>query len=144
MYPKECLQKFAARVVKRSGICQATVEVVLPAVFDEIRAILTEGTYPCVPIDGFGTFAVIEKPERTHLYTYKGKNEVRILPPKKVLKFAPTKNLQREIIEGRFDPTRSSFSRHPDDPVIRKRRNMGYQPIKTPVAVSRPPKNTIE
>lgn len=125
MLPKTYLQKFAAAVVKRSGIARPTVEALLPHVFDEIRYILTEGNQ-CVPIEGFGTFAVVNIPERQRRYTYKGKNEIRTLAPKKKLKFAPTKNMKREVDAGRFDPTRRSFSRHPDDPKIRKRANMRY------------------
>ena len=125
MQPKEYLQRFAAAVVKRSGIARPTVEAVLPHVFDEIRAILTEGNQ-CVPIEGFGTFAVTDKPERTRRYTYRGKNEIHVLPAKKVVKFAPTRNLQREVDAGKFDPTRKSFWHHPEDPKIRKRANMKY------------------
>lgn len=125
MYPKQYLTKFAAAVVKRSGISRPTVEAVLPHVFDEIRAILTEGNQ-CVPVEGFGTFAVIEKPERTRRYTYKGKNEIHVLPAKKVIKFTPTKNMKREVDAGKFDPTRRSFWHHPQDPKIRKRCDMQY------------------
>lgn len=117
-------------VTKRSGICQATVEVVLPALFDEIRYQLVEGKSPCVPIESFGTFGVVEIPERQHLYTYKGANELRTLAPTKRLKFYPTRSFRREIDSGQFDPTRKSFSRHPQDPPIRKRKNMQYQPNK--------------
>jgi nucleoid DNA-binding protein len=126
MLPKKYLQKMAANIVKRSGIARPTVEALLPHVFDEIRYQLTEGQYPCVPIESFGTFAIIDMPERRRRYTYKGKNEIHTLPAKKKLKFAPTRNLKREIEAGRFDPTRKSFSRHPDDPKIRKRANMKY------------------
>ena len=125
MQPKQYLQKFAADIVKRSGIARPTVEALLPHVFDEIRHILTEGNQ-CVPIEGFGTFAVIDKPERRRRYTYKGKNEIHVLPAKKVLKFAPTKNMKREIDAGKFDPTRKSFWHHPQDPKIRKRADMRY------------------
>ena len=127
MLPKTYLSKFAANVVKRSGVCKATVEAVLPAIFDEIRYQLTEGTL-CVPVEGFGTFAVVDIPERQRRYTYGGKNEIRTLPPKKRLKFAPTRNLSREVAAGKFDPSRKSFSRHPKDPPIRKRCNLRYNP----------------
>ena len=127
MMPKQVLQKFAADVTKRCGICQATVEQVLPAVFDEIRCRLVEGRYPCIPIDSFGTFAVINVPEREYMYHYKGIRELRTLPPAKRLKFAMARNMKRELQEGRFDPTRKSFSRHPDDPIIRRRRELRYQ-----------------
>ena len=110
MLPKKYLRKFAAAVVKRSGICQATVEQVLPAIFDEIRYQLCEGQYPCVPIESFGTFAVITKPEREYPYNHKGVKKIVHLPAKKVLKFAPTKNLQREVDAGQYDPSRSAFS----------------------------------
>ncbi len=126
MNPKQYLDKFAAAVVKRSGISRATVEAVLPHVFDEIRYQLCEGQYPCVPIESFGTFAIIDVPERQRHYTYKGVDEIRTLPPKKQLKFAPTRNLKRELNDRKFDPTRHSFSRHPDDPPIRKRKHMAY------------------
>ena len=127
MRPKEYLQKFSAAVVKRCGICQATVEQVIPAVFDEIRYQLIEGDYPCVPIDSFGTFAVIDVPERMHHYTYKGADEWRTLPPQKRLKFAMAHNMKRELNEGCFDPTRKSFTHHPKDPTIRRRKNMTYK-----------------
>lgn len=130
MLPKTYLTKLAAAIVKRSGIARPTVEALLPHVFDEIRYQLCEGPYPCVPIEGFGTFAVTDKPERTRRYTYKGKNEIHHLPAKKVLKFAPTSNMKREIDAGKFDPSRRSFSHHPDDPKIRKRANMKYNPRK--------------
>lgn len=126
MQPKTYLTKFAAAVVKRSGIARPTVEALLPFVFDEIRYQLCEGSYPCIPIEGFGTFAVIDMPERKRRYTYKGKNEIHVLPAKKKLKFAPTRNMKREIEAGRFDPTRRSFTRHPQDPPIRKRQHMKY------------------
>ena len=126
MTPKEYLSRFAAGVVRRSGISRATVEAVLPHIFDEIRFQLTEGDYLCVPIEGFGTFAVIDIPERQIHYTYKDIDEIRTLPPKKRLKFAAAKNLKREIEALKFDPTRKSFSRHPEDPPIRKRKDMHY------------------
>ena len=105
------------------------MEAVLPAVFDQIRFDLTEGEL-CVYIEGFGTFAVIDIPERERRYTYGGRDEIRKLPPKKQLKFAPTRNLRREVTCGKFDPTRKSFSRHPQDPPIRARAHMAYNPRK--------------
>lgn len=125
MEPRKYLEKFAAAVVKRSGISRQTVEAVLPHVFDEIRYQLTEGNL-CVPIDGFGTFAAISYPERQRLYTYKGKHEHHTLPAMTKVKFAPTKNMQREVNAHQFDPTRRAFSRHPADPPIRRRKNMLY------------------
>lgn len=130
MQPKEYLTRLSAAVVKRSGICQATVEQVLPALFDEIRYQLCEGRYKCVPIESFGTFGVVDIPERQHHYTYKGADEMRTLPPTKRLKFYPTRNLRLEMLAMQFDPTRRSFRRHPDDPPIRKRTKMVYQPNK--------------
>lgn len=129
MTPKKYFQKFVAAVVERSGICRPTVEAVLPAVFDQIRYELSEGTL-CVPIEGFGTFAVIDIPERQRRYTYNGADEIRTLPPKKQLKFAPTRNLRRDVENGRFDPTRKSFSRHPKDPPARGRSHLKYNPRK--------------
>ena len=128
MQPKQYLQKFAAAIVKRSGIARPTVEALLPHVFDEIRYQLCESDNPCIPIEGFGTFAVIDKPERHRRYTYKGKNEIHVIPPKKVLKFTPTKNMKREIDAQKFDPTRRAFYHHPADPKIRKRCDMRYNP----------------
>ena len=128
MQPKEYLQRLAAAVTKRSGINQATVERVLPAVFDEIRYQLIEGKYPCVPIESFGTFGVVTLPKRKHHYTYKGADEWRELPETKKLKFYMTRNFRRELEAGEFDSTRQSFRRHPKDPAIRKRKNMKYQP----------------
>ncbi len=126
MRPHEYKKNFIAAVVKRSGISRATVEQVLPAVFDEIRHQLTEGAL-CVPIESFGTFAVVDIPERTYHYTYGGRDEFRTVPPTKRLKFAPTKNLRREVDAGQYDSSRHSFERHPDDPIIRKRKELKYQ-----------------
>ena len=124
MFPKEFLQRIAADVSKRCGICRATVEVVLPAFVDEIRYILAESKYPCIPIESFGTFAMIDVPERDRLYTYKGKTEIRHLPAKRKLKFSPTHSFRQELEQGQFDPSRKSFSRHPKDRRIRKRGDM--------------------
>ena len=116
-----------AAVVKRSGICRATVEQVLMATFDEIRFQMAEGA-GCVPIESFGTFYTQDLPEREHWYSYKGKSELRHLPPTKRLKFCPTKSFKREVIDDqRFDPTRRSFERHPDDPPIKARMALKYQ-----------------
>ena len=127
MRPRDYEKHFISAVVKRSGICRATVEQVLPAVFDEIRCQLSEGSR-CVPIESFGTFAVIDVPERKRRYNYKDIDEIRTLAPTQRLKFAPTKNMRREIQERRFDPSRRSFTKHPSDPPIRKRKSLVYQP----------------
>ena len=129
MLPQKYFKKFAAAVVQRSGISRPTVEAVLPHVFDEIRHILTEGN-KCVPIEGFGTFAVIDRPEHDYLYNRNNANRICKVPAKRVIKFTPTKNLKREVDAGQFDPTRRAFTRHPEDPVIRNRRDMRYRPAK--------------
>lgn len=144
MLPKQFLQKFAADVSRRSGICLATVEQVLPAVFDEIRYQLCEAKRPCVPIDSFGTFAVVDIPERTRHYSYKDTDELRHYPPEKRLKFRPAYNMKREIKEGRFDPTRRSFSRHPQDPIIRKRSQMHYQGDRQPLHIGKPERTSTD
>jgi nucleoid DNA-binding protein len=125
MGTKEIISSLAADITKRCGICQATVEQVLPAVFDEIRFRLVEGSWPCIPIESFGTFAVIEKPERQ--YKKRGVDEWKTLPPKKILKFSPTRNMRMEIEDGHFDYNRKSFFRHPQDPPIRTRKHMQYR-----------------
>ena len=140
MIPKKYLQKIAADVSRRCGICRATVEVVLPAFLDEVRYQLTEGQWPCVPIESFGTFATIEKPERE--YKKRGVDEWKTLPPKKQIKFSPTRNMRREIESGHYDDTRHAFSRHPDDPPIKKRFQMRYQK-KGPVPVERKTPNSL-
>lgn len=127
MSPGTYCKKFIAGVVKRCGINRATVEQVLPAVFDEIRYQMAEGD-GCVPIESFGTFYTMDIPEREHWYTYKGKSELKHLPPTMRLKFKPTKNFKREALEEhRFDPTRRSFDRHPNDPPVKARKAMKYQ-----------------
>ena len=133
MQPYKYFKKFAAEVTKRCGICQATVEQVLPAVFDEIRYQLCECQYPCVPIECFGTFTVVDIPERKRHYTYKC-DEIRTLPPTKRIKFRPTRNLRREATELRaFDSSRRSFCHHPQDPPIALRNKLLYQPKKQPL-----------
>ena len=136
MLPKQFLTQLARDVSKRCGICQATVEQVLPACFDEIRYRLIEDKYPYVPIDSFGTFGVITKPARRYHYyrPSKGIDRWVDLPPKKVLKFAAAYNMRRELENGHFDSTRKSFTHHPDDKAIRKRKNMVYQPKRHPIS----------
>lgn len=129
MTPKKYFQMMVANIVQRSGIARPTVEAVLPAVFDEIRYQLCQGER-CVPIESFGNIAVVDIPERQRRYTYGGRDEIRTLPPKKRIKFAPTRNLRREVDNGLFDPSRRSFSRHPHDPAIRARSHMAYNPRK--------------
>ena len=123
--PRDYKQHFISQVVKRSGIAKATVEQVLPAVFDELRYQLSEGAR-CVPIESFGTFAVVDIPERTYHYTYGGRNEDRTIAPTQRLKFAPTKNMREEILTHTFDPTRRSFTHNPKDPPIRKKKELQY------------------
>ena len=127
MLPSLYFKKFVADVVKRSGIARPTVEALLPHVFDEIRYRLCEGKTPSIQIESFGTIAVTDKPEHEYLYNYKGANQVKTVPAKKVIKFAPARNLKREIAAGKFDPTRRSFVHNPADPPLRTRPHMGYQ-----------------
>ena len=127
MSPNDFLTRMAADVSKRCGICQATVKQVLPAVFDEIRYRLIEGTYPCVPIDSFGTFGVVNIPERRYHYNYKGADRWITKEPTKRLKFYAAYNLRKELERGEFDSTRRGFTRHPEDPIIRRRKEMKYQ-----------------
>lgn len=127
MLPSLYFKKFVADVVKRSGIARPTVEALLPHVFDEIRYRLCEGKTPGVSIESFGTIAVIDKPEHQYHSNYKGVQRVCDVPAKKVIKFAPARNLKREIAAGKFDSSRRSFVHHPADPPLRKRNHMGYQ-----------------
>ena len=52
---------------------------------------------------------------------------MRHLPAKRVLKFSPTKNFNNEVNHRQFDPTRKSFTHHPDDPHIRVRAKFKYK-----------------
>lgn len=128
--PKKYLTSLASAVSKRCGIHQATVEQVLPALFDELRYRIVEDRYHCVPIESFGTFGLKQLPERQHMYNYKDVHELRTLPPKQMLKFYPTRNMRLDVERGSVDWSRRSFSRHPDDPPIRKRKDMHYRPMK--------------
>lgn len=128
MPPKIYFRRIVNAVIAESGICRATVEQLVPAVFDVIRRELIEGHYHCVPIESFGTFAIVDIPERKYEYNYKGTREVRTLPPTKRMKFAPTRSMLREVKAGKFDPTRKSFICHPDDPPARWRTQLAYQP----------------
>lgn len=125
--PRDYKQHFISAVVKRSGICRSTVEQVLPAVFDEIRYQLAEGP-GMVPIESFGTFIVVDIPERQYRYTYNGRNEIRTCPATQRLKFASARNLRREVLENhRFDPSRRSFVHNIADPPLRKRNKLMYK-----------------
>lgn len=125
--PRQRKHDFISQVVKRSGICRATCEQVAPAVIDEIRYQLAEGKL-FVAIESFGTFTVKELPLRQHLYTYKGKTELRTLQPKKVIKFAPTRNFRQEVQAGQYDPEYRAFVHHPKAPKLRTRSAARYQP----------------
>lgn len=125
MRPHDYKEHFIAAVVRRSGICRATVEQVLPAVFDEVRFQLTEG-YGCVPIESFGTFALIDYPEREYHYTYKC-DKIVTVPAKKRLKLRPARNLRNEIEAGKFDPTRHAFTHDPHDPPLSMKKDMRYR-----------------
>lgn len=129
MLPHKHSQKFAAAVVKRSGLSLATVEVMLPAVFDEIRYQLTEGSL-CVAIEGFGTLYVKDVPEHEYLYNRNGESRICTVPAKKKIKFAPTRNMTGEVNAGKFDDARHSFVRMPGDPLLRKRQDLRYRPAK--------------
>ena len=118
-------QEFFSSIVKRSGICRTTVEIVAAAVFDEIRRELTEGS-GYVPIDSFGTFALVDIPERTRRYTYGGRDELRHYDATQRFKFAPSRNMRRELQEHKFDGTRTAFSHHPSDPPIRNKNSLRY------------------
>ena len=127
-------RRMVAATVKASGICRATVEQVLPAFLDVVRRQLAEGPRRSVMIESFGTLAVKEVPARQYHYVRKEQGIDRWVdrPPKRVLKFAPTRNMKREIQEGKFDPTRKSFIHHPDDPRIRSPRDIQKRNTDTP------------
>ena len=127
---REMTNKYAkslvSNIVKRSGICTATVERVLPAVFDEIRHQLVEGP-GVVCIESFGTLAVIDIPERQYHYTYKGRDELKTVAPTKRIKFAPARSFRREVDAGQFDTRRESFKHFPSDPPLRGKSRLKYQ-----------------
>lgn len=129
-------RRLVAATVKKSGICRQTVEQVLPAFIDVVREQLTESEKRCVMIESFGTFAVKEILPRRYHYVRKeqGIDEWIDRPAKKVLKFAPTRNMRREIEAGRFDPTRRAFEHHPEDPHMRTRRDIQKRNLRTPIA----------
>lgn len=129
MFPHKYFQRFAAAIVKRSGLSRPTVEALLPAVFDEIRYILTEGD-GCVPIEGFGTLYVKDVPEHEYLYNRNNANRICTVPAKKQIKFAPARNLTDEMNAGKFDAMRRSFVHMPGDPLLRKRNDLRYRPAK--------------
>ena len=122
-------QKFAADIVRRSGISRPTVEALLPHVFDEIRYILTEGNGD-IAIEGFGTFYVKDVPEHEYLYNRNNANRICTVPAKKQIKFAPARNLTDEMNAGKFDTNRHSFTRMPGDPLLRHRSDMRYKKVK--------------
>ena len=137
MEPKKYLYQLALAVSKRSGISINTCQVVLPALFDELRYMLCEGRYRVVTIESFGTLAVRELPQRHYTRRYSnGITQVVDLPPKLVVKFAPTRNLRNEVQASRFDSTRQSFVVHPDDHPIRTRKCIEAKPRKKRVQMN--------
>ena len=126
MEPKKYLYQLAQAVSKRSGISINTCQVVLPALFDELRYMLCEGRYRVFTIESFGTLAVRELPQRHYTRRYaNGITQVVDLPPKLVVKFTPTRNL-----------TRQSFVVHPDDHPIRTRKRIEAKPRKKRVQMN--------
>ena len=86
MEPKKYLYQLALAVSKRSGISINTCQVVLPALFDELRYMLCEGRYRVVTIESFGILAVRELPQRHYTRRYSnGITQVVDLPPKLVV-----------------------------------------------------------
>lgn len=140
MLPDTTLNRFASAVSKRCGICSATVKQVLPAVFDEIRYQVCEGKRNCVQIDSFGTFLLIDIPEREYHYTYKCDKIVH-LPATKKFKFVPAKNVKEEGEQAKFDPTRTAFRRRPSDPPLGKRSRMMFYKDKYPIKYYGAPKS---
>lgn len=126
MEPKKYLYKLAQSVSKRSGISIATCQVVLPALFDELRYTLCEGKYRCVAIESFGTLIVKELPRRHYTRRNPDGTTYQVeLPAKFVVKFLPTRNLRHEVESSRYDPSRQSFTIHPEDHGIRTRKAIG-------------------
>lgn len=128
------LTRMARKISKRSGIALPTVEEVLKAAFDEWRQELTEGS-GIVVVESFGTMSVKEVPARSYHYyrPEKGIDRMVPLPAKRTLKFTPTRNMRRELEQRRFDPTRKSFFRHPDDPRNRYSSQSKYKKLTKPV-----------
>lgn len=125
MQPKKYLYKLSQAVSKRCGISIATCQVVLPALFDEMRFALCEGDYRCVAVESFGSFIVKQLPKR-HYNRRQPDGSVHLidLPPRLQVTFKPTRNLRREVEASRYDPTRESFVCHPDDHPIRARKSI--------------------
>ena len=71
------LRKLASAVSKRSGISLQTLEVAIPAIFDEIRHQLAEGDQYVI-IESFGTFDV----EAGHFDTDRRSFELKVGDPK--------------------------------------------------------------
>lgn len=125
MQPKKYLHKMAQAVSQRSGISIATLEVALPAIFDEIRQTLCEGKWRAVSIESFGSLTVKRVPQRHYTRRFKdGHTEVVELPEKLTVKFLPSRNLRREVDASKFDPTRQSFVVHPDDHPLKIRKSI--------------------
>lgn len=133
------LYKFAMAVSKRCGISHATLEVAIPAVFDEIRQMLAEGDKQGFIIESFGTFVVKQMPAREYHYNNpkKGIDRIVPLPPKKIIKLSPARNLQREVDAGQFDPSRQSFVWNPDDPRPRYIAHMKYKKRKEGATIAK-------
>lgn len=119
------LRKLASAVSKRSGISLQTLEVAIPAIFDEIRYQLAEGDQYVI-IESFGTFASIIIPERQRHYVYGDVDEVRTLPPKRKIRFSPSTGMRHDVEAGRFDTARRSFELKAGDPKPRSRAGMLY------------------
>lgn len=125
MEPKRYLHALAQAVSKRSGIAIATLEVAIPALFDEIRQTLAEGRYRCVSVESFGTFTVKMVPSRHYTRRFPdGHTEVIELPEKLRVQFLPSRNLRNEVEASHFDPTRESFVCHPDDRPLKFRKSI--------------------
>lgn len=132
MEPSKYLYKLARAVSKRSGICVVTCQVVIPALFDEMRYMLCEGQPRCVSVESFGSLVVKKTPSsRFNRRTPDGHVETVEIPSKLTVKYLPSRHMRLEVEQSKYDSTRHAFALHSDDHPLRTRRAVGSKTRKS-------------
>lgn len=100
-------KQLIAMTVKRSGICPATVEQVLPACFQIIREAIVTGEHRgSVLIPGFGTFYAQNRKTNVADPAHPGQ---RITGYKLVPKFLPTTGFKDDVLREQPNPDARCF-----------------------------------
>lgn len=115
-------QHFVEAVMEQSGVDRATIEHVVPVVFDVIRQQLCQGER--VRIANFGVFFPLKLKERTVINNTGHTPRTHVLPAEWRPRFRPADTFTAELRARLYDADRTSFHRtgEPNLPHLRGRK----------------------